>query len=390
MPTKTSSNVILPDQVASADAIPQRVQDFEYVLPAIRGVQAGREYYVTMCPLRLVARLLMFDDDELKPELRAQRNLNRARIPEIARYITDNPASYVFSALTASVDADTRFEPHGPAGTDSRVGRLTIPMSARFVVNDGQHRRAAIQRALAESPEFGDETIAIVLFPDLGLDRCQQMFADLNRYAIRPARSISVLYDHRDEMSTITRLATFRVPLFKDLTETEGTNLSVRSRKLFTLSGFHTANRALLDGTDELPMERRVDVAAAYWETIALQFPEWGQVYDGVLTAGEVRKDFIHSHGIVLHALGRVGNTLIGPDPEPARRAWKPALRGLSRVDWRRGNAGMWEGRAVVGGQVCKSGVNVLLTTAAIRRVLRLPLPDAEQRAEDALQGADK
>jgi DNA sulfur modification protein DndB len=166
--------------------------------------------------------------------------------------------------------------------------------------------------------------------------------------------------------------------------------LSVRSRKLFTLSGFHTANRALLDGTDALLMERRVDVAAAYWETVALQFPEWGQVYDGVLTAGEVRKDFIHSHGIVLHALGRIGNTLIGSNPEPARRAWKPALRRLSRVDWRRGNSNMWEGRAVVGGQVCKSGANVLLTTAAIRRVLGLPLPDAEQRAEHAFRGGDE
>ena len=99
-------------------------------------------------------------------------------------------------------------------------------MSAKFVINDGQHRRAAIQRALAERPELGDESIAIVLFLDIGLERCQQMFADLNRYAIRPARSISVLYDHRDEMSAITRLVTFDLPVLRDLTETESTNLS--------------------------------------------------------------------------------------------------------------------------------------------------------------------
>ena len=87
-------------------------------------------------------------------------------------------------------------------------------MSAKFVINDGQHRRAAIQQALAENPELGDESIAIVLFLDIGLERCQQMFADLNRYAIRPAKSIGVLYDHRDEMSAITRLVVFRSPLF--------------------------------------------------------------------------------------------------------------------------------------------------------------------------------
>lgn len=385
MPTTTSSDTMTAEQTA----LPRRRGEFEYVLPALRGVQAGREYYVTMCPLRLVPRLLIFDDEELPPELRAQRNLNKSRVPEIVRYITGNPGSYVFSALTASIDADARFEPYGDAGQERRVGTLAIPMTAKFVINDGQHRRAAIQRALAESPELGDETIAIVLFLDLGLERCQQMFADLNRYAIRPARSISVLYDHRDEMSAITRLVTTRLPVLRDLTETESANLSVRSRRLFTLSAFHTANRALFDGIGDLPLECRVDVAAAYWEAVALQFGEWGQVHDGVLTAGEVRKDFIHSHGIVLHALGRVGNTLLGSRPTPARRTWQRSLCKLTEVDWRRANSAMWEGRAVLGGRVCKSAINVLLTTAAIRSVLGLPLPPAEQRAEDAFQGGD-
>src|SRR5690242_20418999 len=83
---------------------------YEYVFPAIRGVQAQREFYVTMCPLRLIPRLFLFDDEELLPELRAQRTLNKARVPDIARYIVANPKGYVFSALTASVDADVRFE----------------------------------------------------------------------------------------------------------------------------------------------------------------------------------------------------------------------------------------------------------------------------------------
>jgi DNA sulfur modification protein DndB len=361
-----------------------RTGEFEYVFPAIRGVQAGREYYVTMCPLRLIPRLFVFDEEELKPELRAQRNLNKGRVPEIARYIVNNPASYVFSALTASVDAEVCFEPYGGSGTDRRVGTLTIPMSARFVINDGQHRRAGIQRALAENPELGDESIAIVLFLDVGLERCQQMFADLNRYAIRPARSISVLFDHRDEVSGITRLAVFRLPLLRDLTETEGSNLSGRSRKLFTLSAFYTANKALLDGIDQPSLERRVDLATAYWEIVASQFPEWGQVYERVLTAGEIRRDFIHSHGIVLHALGKIGNTLIGASAAPAR--WDRKLRKLADLDWRRDNAASWEGRATVGGRVCKSSANVLLTTAALRTALGLPLPPAEQRAEDTFR----
>ena len=74
--------------------------EFEYVFPAIRGVQAGREYYVTMCPLRIIPRLFLFNEEELPPEMRAQRSLNKSRVPEMARYIVENPDSYIFSALT--------------------------------------------------------------------------------------------------------------------------------------------------------------------------------------------------------------------------------------------------------------------------------------------------
>jgi DNA sulfur modification protein DndB len=362
--------------------------DFEYAFPAIRGVQAGREYYVTMCPLRLIPRLFEVGVEEEMPQLRAQRRLNRARVPEIGRYITENPDSYVFSALTASVDARVRFDPYGAKGTDHRVGTLTIPGTASFIINDGQHRRAAIQRALSDKPELGDESIAVVLFLDLGLQRSQQMFADLNRHAIRPAKSLGVLYDHRDDLSAITRLMVHQVPLLRRLTETEAAGLSVRSRKLFTLSSFYTANRALLEGTAESSIERRANAVAEYWEVVARQFPEWGQVDDGVLTVSEVRRDFIHSYGIVLHALGRVGNSFVGAaNLTVAQRSLERKLQRLSSVNWRRDAAGLWEGRAIIGGVVCKSNVNVLLTTAAIRTALGLPLPLPESRAEEAFKG---
>src|SRR6266496_6662269 len=69
---------------------------FEYVFPAIRGVQAKREFYVSMCPLRLIPRIFVFDGEELIPELRAQRTLNKGRIPQLARYIVQNRNDYTF------------------------------------------------------------------------------------------------------------------------------------------------------------------------------------------------------------------------------------------------------------------------------------------------------
>src|SRR3954451_22179040 len=110
---------------------------FEYIFPAIRGIQAGREYFVSMCPLRLIPRIFLFDEDELRPELRAQRFLNKARVPEIARYLLNRSKAYTFSAITESVDGRVHFEPLGTDDTERSVGLLHLPMSPKFVINDG-------------------------------------------------------------------------------------------------------------------------------------------------------------------------------------------------------------------------------------------------------------
>ncbi|MEH1031940.1 DNA sulfur modification protein DndB [Micromonospora profundi] len=357
---------------------------FEYVFPAIRGVQAQREFYVTMCPLRLIPRLFVFDEEELLPELRAQRTLNRARVPEIARYILDNQGSYTFSALTASVDADIRFEGFATDGPVDRIGMLSIPMSAKFVINDGQHRRAAIEEALRDNPDLGDESIAVVLFLDLGLNRCQQMFADLNKYAIRPAPSLSVLYDQRDRLACIARQVCFQSRTLTDLVETEKSNLSIRSRKLFTLSAVRTCTKGLLDGFSDMSYDEQAALATDFWAALIDIFPDWKRVASQEVTAGDIRRDFLHSHGVVLHALGKVGNQLVNASPSP--QTWREKLEPLRKIDWSRANRETWEGRALVGGKISKSRANVILTTNALRLAMGQKLNNEEQTVEDAFK----
>ena len=158
---------------------------YKYIFPAIRGIQAGREYYVAMCPLKLIPSIFRFDDEELSPEFRAQRTLNRARVPEIARYMTNNPNDYVFSAITASIDGEVKFLPVADSSDRTLNGILEVNMDAQFIINDGQHRRAAIEMAIKNEPRLGDESIAVVFFVDRGLERSQEMLADLNRHWLR-------------------------------------------------------------------------------------------------------------------------------------------------------------------------------------------------------------
>ena len=86
----------------------------------------------------------------------------------MAQYITENPSEYVFSAITASIDGDVAFEPMGADEATQSAGQLIVPMTGTFIINDGQHRRAAIEEGLKERPELGDETIAVVFFLESG------------------------------------------------------------------------------------------------------------------------------------------------------------------------------------------------------------------------------
>jgi DNA sulfur modification protein DndB len=356
--------------------------NFGYTFPAIRGIQAGREYYTTMCPLRLIPKIFLFDEEEMPVAMRAQRTLNKNRLPEMSRYILDNPEDYCFSAITASIDSAVSFEALGGTGEVSRIGLLRVPMDARFIINDGQHRRAAVEQALRENPDLGSETIAVVFFLDHGLARCQQMFADLNRYAIRPSKSIGVLYDHRDDKANLTRLMVLKSPFFKDIVEFESSTLSPRSRKLFTLSALYNANADLLDNLEIQNSEQAASRATEYWNEVSKYIPEWEHVRQRKTTAGEIRQEFIHSHGIVLQSLGQVGNTLLREHPED----WKKRLADIAKINWRRDNSKTWEGRAMVGGRVTKGTQNVVLTTNVIKKFLKLSLSPMEQRAEGALR----
>jgi DNA sulfur modification protein DndB len=346
---------------------------FEYVFPAIKGIQAGREYYVSMCPLRLIPKLFSFDDEEVPAEMRAQRTLNITRVPDIARYILNNPSGYVFSAITASINADIEFEAFG----SEDIGRLKVPMDARFVINDGQHRRAAFEMALKENPEIGDETIAVVFFLDIGLKRSQQMFTDLNRYAARPDTSLNILYDHRDRKAILAREVVRNVKVFKSLTDTERSTLTLRSSKLFTLSSIYHSTSALLSNHKERELEEQIEVASDYWNEVSNNILDWQQVVEKKVSAGEIRKENVHTQATTLSGLGRMGASLISLYPQQ----WQGHLERLREVDWSRTNP-EWQGRIIFDGRISKSRASVTRMAAYLKKTLELPLSADEERLE--------
>ncbi|MEZ9852211.1 DNA sulfur modification protein DndB [Vibrio breoganii] len=349
-----------------------------YSFPAVRGIQAGRPFFIATCPLRIIPKIFSYNEDDVPPELRAQRTLNKTRIPEMVKYLLDNPKEYVFSALTASVGVDILFDEHDGA---PNLGTLRIPMDAQILINDGQHRRKAIEEALRENPDLGQDNLPVLFFIDEGLTRSQQMFADLNKYAVKPSPSLGTLYDHRDESSELARELATSVKPFIGLTEMEKSNISPKSNKLFTLSSIKQSTRALLSkGAKDGFTEEEKKLAAEFWSETTKNIKDWQMVIDKQVSPAQLRQEYIHAHGVGLHAIGVLGKHLLCQEPKD----WKEKLKQLSQVNWMKTNP-VWIERSMNHGKLSKSTINIQLTANALKIELGLPLTPEEKALEKQL-----
>ena len=109
--------------------------------------------------------------------------------------------------------------------------------------------------------------------------------------------------------------------------------------------------------------------------------PIWNLLLNKQISSGELRKTFVHSHGLALLALGKVGYELIKKHPDN----WKNFLGGLKQIDWLRSNSELWEGRAMHAGRITASSNNVLLTAMIIKRSLDLKLTKEDEELENRL-----
>ena len=334
----------------------------KYMFPAIKGIQAGTEYYVSMVPLYVVPKLFSFSGNDLPAEMRAQRIINKSRIPEIKNYILQNPDSYVFSALTVSIDGPIEFIPVYETQNNS-LGTLSISMSARLLLNDGQHRKAAIEAALQEKPSLRFETISIVFYHDLGLQKSQQMFSDLNRYAIRPTKSINVLFDSRDKYAVILCELIEELPFFKGWVEKEKSTLSNRSKALYTLSGLYHGTKALLNNIDITDNDIK-SIVSQFWTEVYNNTIEWNAVINGISHASEIRKKSLCGHSIYLVAISNIGNEILH-----RKECFSQYFDKLENINFDKSNP-LWDGTIVVNNQISGARVNINNLTNIIGKEL--------------------
>ena len=306
-----------------------------YKFSVVKGIQAKREYYIAMLPLGSLSKLFRNESDYIAPEFRAQRCINEARIPEIRDYIINNRENYVFSALSASIDGKFKFI---SSEMDENLGVLEVDMNAVFLMNDGQHRKAAIEAALAEAPDLAGETISIVFFEDEGLSRSQQMFADLNKHAVKSTMSLSTLYDSRDDLANAVKEVVASVAFLSKYIDKEKDNLGKNSLKLFTLANFLRANRRILK--DDVVTDDDRAFLKKYWQAIFQNIDEWKQLENKQIHKCDLRENYILTLSVTLQALGRLGRYFYENQNDMNK------IKLLSKVDWLRCN-NEWNGRVI-------------------------------------------
>ena len=211
-------------------------------------------------------------------------------------------------------------------------------------------------------PELGHEMISVVFFQDKGLKRSQQMFADLNKNAVKPTKSLNILYDHRDNFSQFIVRLINSIEIFQGRVELEKTAISNRSTNFFTLSGISDSTMTLLgiNKGRKITEEESWNVKQ-FWTEVSKNIPEWQLLIQGKVTPSELRKNYVNAHTNLLNALGIFGNILINEYPKD----WKEKIQGIKKIDWSRNNI-EWEGRLLQKGRMLKNKLGVELAVNTI------------------------
>jgi len=354
-------------------------------IAAMRGVQAGREFYMAMCHMSFIAKHLPYPKNNVPEDKLIQRHINKARIPKIAEYLIKYYDDYVLPPIIASIDGDIEWEPLSADSENMQVGLLKIPDSADLIINDGQHRCAAIQHALQERPELKYETLGVIFYIDRGVKRARQIFSDLNGHPVRTNQNINATFDSRQYLPLLTKRVMDGSPLLRGRVELFASGCAIGSPRIFTISALTKSHKILLDKVITQDIETDASICSKYWTILEENLPQIEQLISNSITAREIKENYFYPYSIALQTLAGVTNQLIQEYSED----WEERLSEIHKINWRRDNND-WEGRAMSGGRLTTGGNHLALTRNFIKKKIGLPLSEDEKKLERQLSRAKK
>ena len=355
------------------------------------------DYYVAIGTVGEVARTVQYVEEvdewtsETSPELKLQRKLNVQRVErEMVPYLLEND-DHFYSALTVEVRPAPDSGPQRPAieftaqqsfpgGVE--FGVVTLDGSETLCALDGQHRLKSLEIALRQRPQIAREQIGLILIPWRSIVSSQSLFSDLNRYARKPSKSMSLLFTHREPLARVTKRICGSVPILRDRVNMETTTLSTSARQFITLSTLYEMNKLLLAE----PADRDLDEDAAFdeltdtWKVIVGSVPQWKMVETEEEHPAYLRPRYLNMHGVGQQAIARA----VGAVKSASNGDWrKRASKTLSTIDWQLQNP-WWQNIALQGGKVNNTATSIRNLGALLSAQMGIEPAPAQREAIEA------
>ena len=304
----------------------------KYSFPAVIGVQAGRPYYMATVPFSTLKNMFKLDIGDGSALSRSQREVNENRAKKFAKYLSDNPETFVVPALTGVIDAPDGAEiKFVESEVSNLIGTLEVSMDASFLFLDGQHRSTGIVYGIENLNVSSASSVPVMFFRDLPLEGRQMAFSDINSNVSKPAQALSDTYNHRDVLSTFVRELCGSQTQLKDLVDFERNVVSAKSEYLFSIKTIKEVVQTLLGAKSLIALSQdQRDLVDKF-------FRDWfkGIAFETKFNSigykpTTFRENWVLTMGVILKAAAMAAS-VAGPE------RWN--FDALSKIDWSRSSS---------------------------------------------------
>lgn len=205
-------------------------------LPALRGLIGDWVYYPTLMKLKDIAERVCIAEEICQSSSlneMVQRWIKEDRGKNIKDYLLKQEQRFFNSLIVAVHEGDpswydiTRIESNSqfdaediPEDVVAGIGILSLNGEEKLFVLDGQHRLIGIKEAVKESPQLGEDELAIIFIahrtsPE-GMKRSRRLFTTLNKYAVQVSKGETIALDEDDTMAIIVRRLVTENPMFNN------------------------------------------------------------------------------------------------------------------------------------------------------------------------------
>lgn len=235
-----------------------------FTYPCLIGNQGGRIVITLSINFEELMRVIAADNSAHTLK-RAQRELNTRRAGAFASYVSSalqESKDYIIPPLIGNIAGDVVIT---PSPEYSGFGRITIPMSAKISLFDGQHRNAGIMEVCRQFANLHTETVTLELSVNQPLLTHQQFFSDINGNASKPNAAINLAYDHTNGLSQLVKEVVEANPTLFSKTDFERTNITGRNGAWLSFKALCDASGRFIRFTEDADTVALRDDLNAVW-----------------------------------------------------------------------------------------------------------------------------